>query len=452
MSHRASARVAPRRSRARRARPNAVGPVCVYRAMRVASPLVVFVLATTLPSRAVAQDDRAQELLDRAVERLSVGEFDDAATLFEHVASVFPTQTGSDHALSQATHLRLALGERPEALSDVDAFWRRYGSSECDAASALTLAAWSGSSTRIMAILPVVERACSADARRLAHAALARALDRDGDRRGARAQYVAILSFDPRRGAAAAAASEDARDVVAEARFALAEEEREKVDAIMLAPFVLPSGTPRTEVRRLVLHYLDATAAPWVRRKRRALDLALAAYERVFGVAVTVAPPLPEPPPCAPGTICLRSSGGDPNATLLSAEDPLGPSWTRDPPSPRWAVAAAERIGAMFEAFAETTRALPVVPSPCLAASLNAQCVFYPEPAPKADADMARTAYEACLRMSTKYRVVDEAAARCERGLSRVAKAEAPPVDELRPLPTPGSRRAPARPLGAPHP
>ena len=101
----------------------------------------------------------------------------------------------------------------------------------------------------------------------------------------------------------------------------------------------------------------------------------------------------------------------------------------------------------MFEAFTETSRVLPVAPMPWVAACLSHPSNCFPEPGQDEAAYKVRTAYEACLRMSTKYRVVDDAVARCERGLSRVAKSEAPPVDELRPLPTPAAPRPPSRPL-----
>src|SRR5262249_20306284 len=96
------------------------------------------------------------------------------------------------------------------------------------------------------------------------------------------------------------------------------------------------------------------------------LEVAEVAYLRVFGIERTPPePPRPPPPPPSAGMIGLLNSGagGDPNA-------PTAP-WGRDdssdeqgqlerPPSRRWAIAAAARVGLGWAAFVRDFRAVPV--------------------------------------------------------------------------------------------
>src|SRR5690349_13605633 len=70
-------------------------------------------------------------------------------------------------------------------------------------------------------------------------------------------------------------------------------------------------------------------------------------------------PPKPPPPPGWIGLV-----GGDPNAPLYPAEQNPFSSYYEGPPppSPRWAIAAAERVGNLWSNFVRESRMMPIPP------------------------------------------------------------------------------------------
>ena len=178
-------------------------------------------------------------------------------------------------------------------------------------------------------------------------------------------------------------------------------------------------------------------------RKRAALEVSARAYLRVFGVDVPEPPP---PPPLQPG-----AAGVDPNAPGLgfSDDDPLDPAWTGPVPSPRWAVAAAARIGLEWAGFDGEFRRVPLPRSweaehacllpDCIRDDLN-------DSAEHPVARIAKLACEESLRLAVQHRIEDAEERACEAWLSRWYRYEHPPFEELLPrLSTPvvGSGGAP---------
>jgi hypothetical protein len=408
---------------------------------KLASWGIVFFLAGPAFAR-----DRPTQIREQADHLLSVGDFDGGAALLEHLAAVFPAQGGSDEGLAQAARVRLLLGQRTEGEADVEAYWKAYGRTRADEAARLTVALARDSMNRqegrqaalaLSAVLPRIDQSCSRAVREVAHVTFAEALDQEGNHAAARGQYGTVLAIAEGRPSGSAPDEEEARDAVAEAHFTVAERESERADAVVLPPFLLRPGLRDDDLRNAIGAYLRNVAYPILERREHAVYVAEAAHLRVLGVQARLVDP-PKAPPCA---LCLV--GGDPTPVLVLSDDPLKASWTGEPPSPRWAIASAARIGALWERFRQAIRQLPSMPAP------PGTIVEPPEsPPPYA---RARDAFDACLRLATRYQVVDEASSACVRGRRSVARWGAPPVDDLQPLPIWTTAWVPGSPVGLRH-
>lgn len=211
-------------------------------------------------------------------------------------------------------------------------------------------------------------------------------------------------------------------DAAAEALFVAAERKREAAERVALEEYRGPGD--RTSVRE----YLVRKAEPWLSQKLAAIKVAERAHARVFGVELP--PPPPPPPPPRTGEIGLL--GGDPSAPLYPAEaDPLSTSWAGEPPSPRWAIASAARVGAMWAELHGALRSLPV-PSSWGAGDPGASYYHTPLDSPGDEARWrAKEAFAVCVRLGIRYRILDEHTRACEAWLTRHVHHEYMGLPEL---------------------
>lgn len=99
--------------------------------------------------------------------------------------------------------------------------------------------------------------------------------------------------------------------------------------------------------------------------------------------------------------------------------------------SPRWAIASAARVGAMWGDLHRALRALPV-PSSWGAGDLGASYYHTPLDSPGEEARWrAKKAFAVCVRLGIRYRILDEHTQACEAWLTRHYHHEHPGLPEL---------------------
>jgi hypothetical protein len=393
-------------------------------------------LIRPLPARAESPPDPlagAQALADR-------GFFEEAALSFEDRArALFGTADGA-RALGAAARIRLGLGQQQEAEVDAARLDQVYGEDHPDVVAGVTMARarhhaglleWDALRAVLAGGLPAIDRRTPIGVRLEAHALLGRALAHLGRRAEARAEYRrvrALATPEPGPGPGA--------DALGEARFFLAEEVGEGAARVVLVPY---DGAGD---RATVMAYLQGPAVRWLKRKTEALEAAQRTYQRVLGGSD------PEPPPPA-----RSSAGGDPNAPIAPWEPAAEPDPLSDagflPPSPRWAVAAAARVGLAWGSFADDLRRLPI-PREWDSPEIRAAYFSMVESLDETPLRRAKAACGACLSIAERAKIADEHTEACDAWLSRHYSFEHPALDELRPRPPALSgppRSAPA-PLG----
>src|SRR5206468_3873125 len=159
------------------------------------------------------------------------------------------------------------------------------------------------------AAMPAIDRAAPLETRIEAHVRMGRALAAMGRAQGAAIEMSRVLVIARDRASAAAALKRRGKDAATDA---------ETEDAIAEARFLQAEQPPP-------------------------------------------APPPPPPAPSPPGVIGLiNSGGGDPNAPITLKDDPFSTHWPVSPPSIRWAIAAAARVGATWGDFVREIRSMPI--------------------------------------------------------------------------------------------
>jgi hypothetical protein len=261
--------------------------------------------------------------------------------------------------------------------------------------------------------MPTIDRGAALDDRLAAHALLGRAFARLGQAKEAAAEHRRVIAL-----AGKVTLDETGADALGEARFFFAEEAGAAAEGVTLAPYT-GAGEKQT-----VLRYLGGPAQRWLDRKTAALEAAERAYLRVCGVE---APPAPPP--------VLR--GGDPNApvALWRGGPAEGEGLIDRAASPRWAVAAAGRMGLLWAGAAREIARLPR-PAAWGEPWCGAGCFIEPpfeDPPDVRLEQRAKSACEASLRVAAAHYVDDEHAGACDAWLSKRFGAEHPAVDELLP-------------------
>jgi hypothetical protein len=166
---------------------------------------------------------------------------------------------------------------------------------------------------------------------------------------------------------------------VGEAAFFAAEQKRKESDKVA-RPVYRGSGT-----REEVLSFINTKFKDWVTAKRPALEEAEKGYKKVVDIQPT--------------------------------------------PPPRWVVASAERVGAMWSGFVDEFRSAPM-PKEWLAdglvpgtkdltfKELRAEYQSRISEASEPLLERARAAYRSCVDLATKYRIADERSRACEAWLA----------------------------------
>lgn len=233
------------------------------------------------------------------------------------------------------------------------------------------------------------------------------------------------------------AGATEALDSRAEALFMAAEKKREAAEQVVLAPYAGPND------RASIVEYLSKQAAGWSVRKHWAIEEAVKAYLRIFGINLPPLPPPRWPPPPPPGAIGLL--GGDPNAPvppwgMYPSDDPFSTQWTGTMSSPRWSIAAASRVGQLYADFVRDLRSTPIPPSwsgpKAPAADSRVEYLLSLIDGPEMHKQHAKVAFAACLRWSTQYRYFDEFSRTCEGWLVRNYRSEYHAMEELHAWPS----------------
>jgi len=294
--------------------------------------------------------------------------------------------------LRNAVLFRMGLGERDAAIEDARLFERHFGRRDAQRTSEVvfaigTLYEQAGEWPEVIAhyrrFLRTYGQVASRDRVARAHMMIGRGYVESGDRGRAREHLEAAVRAHAEGGEEAAAGDEHAiallRDAASEARFELAEAERERFDAI-----AFPSLRGRPSIES-VGRWAAEELAPWMEAKRAAFLVAEEAYGHVH---------------------------------------PLG--------IPRWRIASASRIGDMVDGMVERVRGSPV---PAVIEADPELLAAYWEALDRATEPyltLAIRRYEYCLETATSTRWFDERSRRCEEALNRLDAARYPMASELR--------------------
>jgi tetratricopeptide (TPR) repeat protein len=342
----------------------------------------------------------------------AIAVYDQASDWYEKYARLDKSAEGADQALSDATLLRLELGQEDEAIADAKLFMKNYGASKPDqtAAIAFNVAAhyadkedWEKAKGSLNGSIAAINKAAP-DIQVQAHATLARSYAHlRGGEGNAKAEYAKVRGMwqNPQDAIArinAAYPNEDegakqkrvgkALLAVGEAYFAAAEEmKRTEVDTIKFPEYHGP-GTKDD-----VIKHVNTKVKAWLEKKKPAIEKVAAEYKKIVDLQ-----------PDAP---------------------------------PRWVIAAGSRVGLMWGSFVDEFRAAPIPEAWKKDAELRG--VYYDaldgasEPI---KSGRAKPALVTCLTYSVKFEYFDEFSRACEVWLAKNYKAEYHVVDELRPSAT----------------
>jgi tetratricopeptide (TPR) repeat protein len=342
----------------------------------------------------------------------AIAVYDAAADWYEKYAKMDKSAAGADGALSDATLLRLELGQEDEAIADAKLFTRNYGASKPEQTASIAFAVgthyadkedWEHAKGALTGSMNVINKA-GPDIQVQAHATLARAYAHTrGGEGNAKVEYAKVRALwqNPQDAIArinAAYASEDAGTkqkrvgkavtAVGEAYFAAAEEAKKaQVDTIKF-PVYKGNGSKED-----VLKHVKTKVSAWLEKKRPAIEKVAAEYKKIVDLQ-----------PDAP---------------------------------PRWVIAAGSRVGLMWGSFVDEFRAAPIPEAWKKDAELRG--VYYDALDAASEpikTQRAKPALVTCLTYSVKFEYFDEFSRACEVWLAKNYKAEYHVVDELRPSPT----------------
>lgn len=401
--------------------------------MKVATGLATFALTLSLGvGRA-----RAEGSLEQARGLILRGSFEEAASMLEAEVGRRPSSQDAEEAASLALTLRVSLGDWERAKVALERTRAWYGASApdryLDGARLMARALLDEANpTRVDEAASLLQRAIAfADKtpfldRRVALRALSiRALTRKNklrEAKRARAELLALAKREPL--AKQALWIQEAKDGKAEALFELGEEALRAVNAVSLAPYQGKGD------RDSVMAYYKKHVLPWMPKRYDASAEAERVYARVLDLDLPPEPKRSNPSP----------SGGDPNAPLHSLGLDALEDGVPGERSPRWAVAAAAQVGAMWASLAYTLRSLPVVPFPKINGISDAEirAAYDSLVGPSYDDEFfyrAKRSWEACARLASTHRIKNSATDVCFEGLSKRWPYEHRPFEELTPQP-----------------
>ena len=369
------------------------------RAIRVRTVLIDTYPDHPLSHRAIAQvgaNYHALAIYDRAAEH-----YERYATHEGRCEGAEPPEPCPDPAegLRSAVLFRLGLGETDRAVEDAERFERLYRRTQPRMVAEVVFAIgavheraerWSRLVDHYRSFLRRYAHDATPTQLARAHVLVARGFIRQGDRARAEPSLRAAIEIHARGGEAAIDAlgleGNGAelerlllRDAVAEARYELAEAARERFEALGFPTFRGSATLSR------VTRWSQSELAPWIEQKQVLLRDAEAAYGEVAPLAI-----------------------------------------------PRWQIAAASRVGDMFQGLVAQVLESPV---PDVIARDPELLDLYDDTILRVVEPLERVAtqrYEFCLTTATRARWFDERSRRCEEALNRLDAVRFPVASELR--------------------
>lgn len=369
--------------------------------------------------QAIAVYDEAARWYERYAEKITSK--DSASIKWKDKADADTAQSQAAQALSDATVLRLGLGQEDQAIKNADAFNRAFGTKKPAESAQINFAIgahyvdredWAGARKRLSGAMSQIDRNATADITIQAHAMLGRVYQQLGSKTQARGEYDKVRNTwrNPdemvKKLNAVGGAGEDETiklrrlaktlTAVGEAQFFFAEEKREVAEKIQF-PAYKGSGE-----RQDVLNFVNTKVKDWIAKKRPAIADAEKEYLKILDLQ-------PAPPP-------------------------------------KWVIAAGSRVGLMKGKFVAEFRAAPIPkdwtqsgPSPYGDLTWEEIRGTYYDSLDQASEPIkqeAKAAYRTCLDLSVKRQYFDENSRACEKWLSKNYASEYHLIDEFRGAPT----------------
>jgi len=338
----------------------------------------------------------------------AIAVYDEAANWYEKYARENPKAENADKALSDATLLRLGLGQEEEAIRDGDAYNRSFGNTKPATTAAIAFGIgehyavqenWDKARQRLSTAMPLIERSATYDVKVQAHALLARSLANSKRRDAAKGEYGKVRRYwdDPRDAEQKIMSLPDEEDAakirrlgkaltaVGEAYFFFAEEKRSDVEKIKFPDYHGPGS------KEAVLKHIKGPVMDWIKKKRPAIETAQAEYIKIVELKPT--------------------------------------------PPPRWVIAAGSQVGGLWGKFVKEFRDAPI-PSD-IKKDTELRNAYYGglDEASEPDKLRAKAAFETCLKYSVTYQFFDEYSRKCEVWLAKAYKNEYHAIDEFRAAP-----------------
>lgn len=336
----------------------------------------------------------------------AIAVYDEAARWYERYARENPRGENADKALSDATLLRLGLGQQEEAIRNAELYNRQYGNRfpQQSAGIAFGIAShyvdkedWEPARRRLQGSISLIERNATFDVVVQAHAMLGRVHTQLKSERPARQAYAKVRSLwgdgKSAEGKIMAIEGEDdgqklrrlarALTAVGEALFYFAEEKRVDAEKVLFPAYKGPGS------RDAVLKHINGPVADWMTKKFPAIEAAEQEYLKI--VQLQPAPP------------------------------------------PRWVIAAGSQVGTLWGNFVRDFRAAPIPAS--WRTDVEMRNAYYGALDEKSEPIKVRAkgAFETCLKYSVDYQYFDDYSRACEVWLSRTYRNEYHAVDEFRP-------------------
>jgi tetratricopeptide (TPR) repeat protein len=337
----------------------------------------------------------------------AIAVYDDAADWYEKYARENPKGENADKALSDATLLRLGLGQEAEAIKDAEAYNRSFGRAHAATMAAIAFGIgahyaeqenWAKALQRLQGAMGLIEKSATQDVVVQAHGLMGRANLKLKRSPAARAEFAKVKALwaDPKTAEKIMTIPDEddsakvrrlgkALTAVGEAYFFFAEEKRTDVEKIKF-----PNFTGKGD-KEAVLKHIKGPVTDWIKKKRPAIEKAQEAYIEIVNLKPT--------------------------------------------PPPRWVIAAGAQVGGLWGNFVREFRAAPIPAD--IKKDTELRNTYYEalDSASEPDKLKAKAAFETCLKYSVTYQFFDEYSRKCEVWLSKTYKREYHAVDEFKPSP-----------------
>ena len=340
----------------------------------------------------------------------AIAVYEAAADYFERYAKASNYKGEfADQALSDASVLRLGLGQEDQAIKNANDFNRYYGGRKAAQAAQLAFAVaahygekkdWSNVQKKLSGGgMKLIDTKATLDIQAQAHALLARSYVQMKRDTPAGQEYAKVTKLwaDPKAAASEinSLSGEDASskqrklgralEAVGEAIFFFAELKKAKVDKVPFPEYKGPGD------KKAVLSHIQVKVKDWIGKKRPLIDDASMEYKKIVDLQ-------PVPPP-------------------------------------RWVIAAGARVGEMWGTFVKEFRAAPIPDFIKKDYELRTSYYGALDDASEPQKKQAKSAFEVCLGYSVKYQYFDQFSRRCEEWLAKEYKNEYHLIDEFRGAP-----------------